>query len=1038
MIHRTLALTAALALAAACDAHARKHAATAAPVVTDSLEARLERAEQLLRRPEGIRDSLSGQVWLPDGRFVHWPGVGPNHGTFEVVDPQARTVAPLLAPAELRAALAGVAVPEHYLQFALAPDDARLVFRIADRSFALGLADRKVVALAEDDVATHLLAPDTVLAPDRRALLVRRGEGFAVLAADGRVVVARDGESDSTISYQNPRAAWSPDSRFVAVWRRDARAAHKIPIVDYTRALETVKQVPYVKTGTPLVRVELHLVEPATGRVVKAALPGDESYDWLAGWRPDGGEALVLRLTRDGKRLDLLAVTPATGAARLVVREERPDSFVADLGFEVGGWQQQVVPLADGLLWMSERDGWRHVYRYDYSGQLQRQITRGAFPVHQVLAVTPERDALLVVASAEPAAPYDRLVYRVPIAGGALTRVSAEPGLHRASVSPSGSHYIDGHSARTRPRAWDVIAVADGAAFRYAEADASADAALGYRPPEAIVATAADGVTPLHGALFKPVDFDPRRRYAVIDMIYAGPFVSVVPWSYVGTSESRIAEGLAQMGFVVMVLDARGTPGRGKAFQDATYGRLGQLEILDHLAALDQAAATRPYMDLDRLGVYGHSWGGYFALRAMLTAPDRFVAGYAGAPGDLTEDALVNEPNLGLLAANPAGYQAGSNLALAGNLRGALKLMHGTSDDQAPLSTTMRMADALIRADKRFELLIMPGDGHNPERRRYYYDDVPAILRRQARPAAVGRVAGRGTRRPALARVGTRRGLLVTCERARERDDDFRSQRHLAAPRERRGSRAGAAVRAFTASHHELVPPAPARRSGYDGRHGNTIRGHRAWAARRHRRGVHRGSACDRRWTRRRADRGARQPRHPVARERQGGLRTRHARDRRRRGDPGESRTTAALRFGRGGRPVVRRRRARGHHRRRALLPGTRRRPRRARRRCPRREVGRRVRRCEPRQLAGGASILHDAAPGRQRRGVPQRRPRRGPPVRARALLDLRRSGRRSHLLRRAGSPAPVNSRRMRTHSPRCGAPRPRVRGRPVDDPAHS
>ncbi|MFZ6180918.1 DPP IV N-terminal domain-containing protein [Nannocystis pusilla] len=722
MIHRPLVLGAALALAAACDAHPREHTSPVAPAVADSLEVRLDRAERFFRRPEGIRDSLSGQVWLPDGRFVHWPGVGPNRGTFEVVDPQARTISPLLAPAELRAALAGAAVPEHYLQFALAPDNVRLVFRVADKDFALGLADRRVVALAEDDVAIHLLAPDTVLAPDRRALLVRRGDGFAVLAADGRVVIARDGESDA--SWKLPRAAWSPDNRFVAVWRHDVRAVHKVPIVHYTSALETVQQVPYVKTGTPLVRAELHLVEPATGRVVKAALPGDESYDWLAGWRPDGSEALVLRLSRDGKRLDLLAVTPATGAARLVIREERPDSFVADLGFEVGGWQQQVVPLPDGLLWMSERDGWRHVYRYDYSGELARQITRGAFPVHQVLAVTPQRDALLVVASAESGAPYDRLVYRAPIAGGALTRLSADLGMHRASVSPSGDHYIDGHSARARPRAWDVVSVADGAAFRYAEADASADAALGYRPPEAIVATAADDVTTLHGALFKPVDFDPRRRYAVIDVIYAGPFVSVVPWSYVGTSESRIAEGLAQMGFVVMVLDARGTPGRGKAFQDATYGRLGQLEIPDHLAALDQAAATRPYMDLDRLGVYGHSWGGYFALRAMLGAPDRFVAGYAGAPGDLTEDALCNEPNLGLLAANPAGYQAGSNLALAGNLRGALKLMHGTSDDQAPLSTTMRMADALIRADKRFELLIMPGAGHNPEPRRYYYEDV--------------------------------------------------------------------------------------------------------------------------------------------------------------------------------------------------------------------------------------------------------------------------------------------------------------------------
>jgi dipeptidyl aminopeptidase/acylaminoacyl peptidase len=180
------------------------------------------------------------------------------------------------------------------------------------------------------------------------------------------------------------------------------------------------------------------------------------------------------------------------------------------------------------------------------------------------------------------------------------------------------------------------------------------------------------------------------------------------------------------MGFVVVVLDARGTPGRGKAFQDANYGRLGQTEIPEHVAGLRQAAATRPYMDLSRAGIYGHSWGGYYALRGMLTAPELFKAGYAGAPGALEEEAIINEPNLGLVSENRAGYEAGSNLLLAGNLRGALKMMHGTSDVNASLSTTMRMAQALIREGKHFEMLVMPGEPHSPAEPvfRYYLDDV--------------------------------------------------------------------------------------------------------------------------------------------------------------------------------------------------------------------------------------------------------------------------------------------------------------------------
>ncbi|MFY0534381.1 prolyl oligopeptidase family serine peptidase [Nannocystis pusilla] len=331
---------------------------------------------------------------------------------------------------------------------------------------------------------------------------------------------------------------------------------------------------------------------------------------------------------------------------------------------------------------MSERDGWRHVYRYDYSGNLQRQITRGAFPVHQVLAVTPQRDGLLVVASAESAAPYDRLVYRVPIAGGALTRMSTDPGMHRARVSPSGSHYIDGHSARPAARVGRDLGrrrrcVSLRRGRRERRRYARLPAARGdrrhrrrrrdhasRRPLQARRLRSAPALRRHRRDLRRPV----RLRRAVELRRHRGEPDRRGPG----------AAGLRRHG----PRRAR-HPGRGKAFQDATYGRLGQLEIPDHLAALDQAAATRPYMDLGRLGVYGHSWGGYFALRAMLTAPDRFAAGYAGAPGDLTEDALCMEPNLGLLAANPAGYQAGSNLALAGNLRGALKLMHGTSDDQA-------------------------------------------------------------------------------------------------------------------------------------------------------------------------------------------------------------------------------------------------------------------------------------------------------------------------------------------------------------------
>ncbi|MBF5041528.1 S9 family peptidase [Aggregicoccus sp. 17bor-14] len=703
----------------------------------DPLQARLDFAEKVFRSAQLVKDTVIPPQWLGDtDRFVYWSAVGEHAGSWVLVDARARTARPVLTHEALAAQLKALgqdlplAVP--FVPFTVTPDGKRLVFSLQGRPFALGLEGAaKVTALAPTDAA-GLALRDGVAAPAGGAVAHPREEGFEVLDATGRSLVARPGEKD--YAWQVPERGWSPDGRFLLVARSDARKVHKLPIVDYSSPLEQVEWVPYSKTGTPLARTELHVVEPATGRVTQVAAHPEETYDWVAGWRPDGKEALVLQLSRDGKRLDLVAVDPATGKSRLVLREERPQSFVAALEFAGdspgarAGWATQVTPLPDNrhFLWMSERDGWRHVYLYDYAGKLERQVTRGAFPVHEVLGVGAGGQELLVLASAEAGAPYDRIPYRVRLAGGALERVAPEPGVHRLFPSPTGRFFVDGHSTRTVPRAWDLRAGDGRSVLRLAQADVSGFTQLGLQPLEGFTAKAADGATPLYGVLYKPRDFDPTKRYPVIDYIYAGPFLSIVPWSYVNNGMATEAHALAQLGFVVAVIDARGTPGRSKAFQDANYGRVGQTEIPDHVAALQQAAASRPYMDLARAGIYGHSWGGYFALRGMLTAPEFFKAGYAGAPGALEEEALINEPNLGLPSVNPKAYELGSNLRVAGQLRGALKLMHGTSDVNASLSTTMRMAQALIAAGKRFDLLVMPGEGHSPQgpAGRYYRDDV--------------------------------------------------------------------------------------------------------------------------------------------------------------------------------------------------------------------------------------------------------------------------------------------------------------------------
>ncbi|WP_233602175.1 DPP IV N-terminal domain-containing protein [Corallococcus sp. CA047B] len=711
--------------------------ATAADA-SDPLQERLDFSDVALNLPARIRDTLAPPRWLPEGeRFVYWSVLEPHRDTWVLVDAQRKTQQALLPPESLRAQLTQLlgkpVTLSGFMPFTFTPDAGGIVFSVQGRAFSLGLSDRRVVALAPTEPAALSLVPGNAWSPDGKSLAVQREAGFAVVDAQGKTRVERAGTDDN--AWRVPEAAWSPQGRFLAVWREDTRGVHQVPLVDYGSALEKVTWAPYAKTGTPLMRAELHFVAVETGQVVPMPRAETEGYEWFAGWRPDGSEALVLELSRNGKRLDLVAVEPTTGKRRRVLREERPESFVGALDFALDGWSRQVKPLPDRqhFLWMSERDGWRHVYLYDYSGRLVRQVTRGPFPVHGVVGVAPKGDALYVMASAERESPYERVLYRTALKGGDLKRLSPEPGTHRVVMSPSTRYFVDGHSTREQPRVWDVTSTDGKQSFRYAKADASALAELHYTPPEALTVKAADGTTQLYGVLFKPWDFDPKKRYPVIDVIYAGPFITVVPWGYVGGGESLIAQSLAQLGFVVMVLDARGTPGRSKAFQDVNYGRVGQTEIPDHVAALKQAGTSRPYMDLERVGIYGHSWGGYFALRGMLTAPAFFKAGYAGAPGALTEEAIINEPNMGLLTENPEGYAAGANEALAGKLQGALKLMHGTSDVNATLSTTMRMAHALVRANKHFDLLIMPGEGHNPNgpASRYYMDDVRRFFLRE-------------------------------------------------------------------------------------------------------------------------------------------------------------------------------------------------------------------------------------------------------------------------------------------------------------------
>ena len=708
---------------------------------------RSNRAEQIANWPNLIKDSLVAPRWLARGdQLVFWDAIGPDGGTWVLVDASTGKKSPLIDPKALHAQLSAISgtpltMPTQ-IPFEMTADDDNLLFRLAGHSYRLNLTSATIRRAAEHSFdALQLEGGKLSGRGDQIAL--QQGFGFAVINSAGNTIFAKTGSAN--YSWQLPDNPWSPDGR-LAVWEIDQRSVHHIPIVDHSSSLEQVSMIPYPKVGTPLAKAVLYLFDPKSGFRQPIRSTQEEGYRWLVGWRDDG-VALLLHMARDGKRLDLNMLAP-DGKERLLLREERRDTKIADLNFATTGWSRQVTMVpGGGFLWLSERDGWRHVYQYDDDGRLLSQRTRGYFPTTRVDHAAAD-GGILVTASADIENPYDEQLYRVDSSTTNLHPVAIESGSHLAQPSPSGRYLIDSWSSWTRPRVRE-LRTADGTLVtRLTSADVSALQSVRPTLPERFTVVAADDRTLLHGALFKPDGFDPALRYPVVAYIYGGPYGTVLSRNYAGNTMMRRAESIAAAGFVVIAVDVRGSFGRDKRFSDATHGRIGTTEVADYIAALRQTASTRPWMDLSRVGIHGHSWGGYFTIRAMLTAPEMFKAGYAGAPGALDEDALVNEPNMELRDANPAGYAAGNNLLLANRLKGSLRIMHGSADVSAPLSSTMRVVKSLISSGKHVDLVIMPGVDHNPQGmdEQYYRDDVLRFFARELGPPKQSGVALDGAR----------------------------------------------------------------------------------------------------------------------------------------------------------------------------------------------------------------------------------------------------------------------------------------------------
>jgi YD repeat-containing protein len=607
-----------------------------------------------------------------------------------------------------------------------APDGRTLTFAQGDAVIAVDpdTGHTRVVPAGEGE--RHHVAEPRVLrpgflanTPPVRELPSPDGRWFATeqaddlwlrdAASDRLVPVTQDGRPD--YRWDIERAGWSPDSTVLMVTRVDTRGVERIPVVHWLENTERVEWFPYTRTGGRYPRTELYAVALDERTPVRVKLPIEELF-WisLAGWS-SSGEPYVMTADRFDKTLSLFSVDTRTGAARKVV-EEHQDTFVH--GIRLDHIRNNVFQLPGSeLVWFSERDGWRHAYRYDANGELINRVTIGEFEVERVVGLDQETADLFVLAHSDPGRPYDIHLCAVGLDGSGFRQVSTDPGIHRAHLAPGGGLLVDNHSSLHRPPQSDLLRVDGSKVATISTADLAAVRDLDLGTVEEFTATAPDGRTILHGTLWKPPGMDRTARYPVVELIYAGP-QSVLHAREFRQAEAILALALAQFGLVVFCVDGRGTPERGKAFQDVVYGRFGQHEIAEHSAVLDQLLEAHPYMDGTRVGIVGGSWGGYMALRALVTAPQTYHVGVCiYGVGDLVDHmAQAIEPYMGDSNENAHGYEQASSLGLLHRLRGKLLLVHGTSDVNATFSATMKIVDRLIEEDKPFDLLVVPEMAH--------------------------------------------------------------------------------------------------------------------------------------------------------------------------------------------------------------------------------------------------------------------------------------------------------------------------------------
>jgi dipeptidyl-peptidase 4 len=584
--------------------------------------------------------------------------------------------------------------------------------------------------------------------PDGTLRAFYRDRNLWMSTADGgeERAVTTDGSEADRIKYgtaswvygeelnQTTAMWWSPDSTKLAYYRFDEKDVQDYYLqLDQTEIQSRVDVEAYPKAGTPNPVVDLFVYDVPSGKTTKVDVRSGQPFDNAAvghyvyriAWSPDGSELLFNRTNRRQQILEFVAANPSTGETRVILREEWPT-----------GWVRNSPPihwLSDGkrFIWESERTGWANLYLYDISGKLITPLTtHDRFETAGLTKV--DEQAGVIFYQARSGDNHMKVqLHRVGFdgtgdvrltdpafhhtvggclggAGGGGRGGGAAGGANTCGISPDNTYFVDVYQAHNRPPATRLVDATTGKPIaEIAASDLSRYKELGFRPAEMFTYKAADGETTLYGMIQFPSNFDPSKQYPALASVYGGP----------GSTATRetfaTPHSLAEYGFLILSLDSRSSPGRGKRTLDASYLKLGVTEMED-MALGVRALWDRPYFDRQRVGIYGTSYGGYAAVLSLLRYPDVYQAASASSPVSswYHYDTIYTERYMWIPQENKEGYEAGNAMNYTKDLQGRLMLYYGTADNNVHPSNMMQLIKALQDAGKSFEVQIGPDRGH--------------------------------------------------------------------------------------------------------------------------------------------------------------------------------------------------------------------------------------------------------------------------------------------------------------------------------------